>query len=99
MPPLAIACLRCAVAALVIVLIAPRAIARDLAAAGRPLVLVGAGALLAAHFGLFTAGLVATSLPAAVSLVALEPLAVVLVAWATLGVRPSHSEAIGVVVA
>src|SRR5262249_21733335 len=58
-----------------------------------------AGALLAAHFALFQIGLDRTSLPAAVSLVSLQPLAVVLCAWILLGIRPSRAEQLGVVVA
>jgi drug/metabolite transporter (DMT)-like permease len=58
-----------------------------------------AGVLLAAHFGLFVWGLQQTSLPAAVSLVSLEPLAVVLAAWLLHGVRPRPLEQAGVAVA
>ena len=59
----------------------------------------GAGALLAAHFGLFLVGLDRTSLPAAVSLVSLEPLGVVLCAWALSGIRPTRLELVGVALA
>lgn len=58
-----------------------------------------AGALLAVHFACFLWGLEHTSLPAAVSLVSLEPLGVVVCAWALLGVAPSRPEQIGVAVA
>jgi drug/metabolite transporter (DMT)-like permease len=58
-----------------------------------------AGFLLAAHFGLFLAGLATTSLPAAVALVSLEPLAVVIAAWVAFGLRPTRGEAAGVLVA
>lgn len=58
-----------------------------------------AGALLAAHFALFQWGLQQTSLAAAVSLVSLEPLSVVLAAWAFFGVKPHRLEKIGVVTA
>ncbi len=58
-----------------------------------------AGALLAAHFAAFLWGLDHTSLPAAVSLVSLEPLGVVVCAWALLGVAPARAEQIGVGVA
>jgi len=61
--------------------------------------LVGAGALLAAHFALYLLGLAATSLPAAVSLVSLEPLSVVVVAWIAFGIRPTRREAAGVLIA
>ncbi len=58
-----------------------------------------AGALLGAHFGLFQWGLDETSLPAAVSLVSLEPLAVVLTAWIVFGIAPRPLERVGVLVA
>jgi len=58
-----------------------------------------AGALLAAHFACFLWGLEHTSLPAAVSLVSLEPLGVVVCAWALLGVAPSRAEQLGVALA
>jgi drug/metabolite transporter (DMT)-like permease len=58
-----------------------------------------AGALLAVHFACFLWGLDHTSLPAAVSLVSLEPLGVVLCAWALLGVAPSRAEQLGVALA
>jgi drug/metabolite transporter (DMT)-like permease len=55
----------------------------------------GAGAILAVHFALFLWGLDQTSLPAAVALVSLEPLGVVLFAWAFFGIRPTRREQIG----
>jgi drug/metabolite transporter (DMT)-like permease len=58
-----------------------------------------AGALLAVHLACFLWGLDHTSFPAAVSLVSLEPLAVVVCAWALLGVVPSRAERAGVVLA
>lgn len=58
-----------------------------------------AGALLAAHFALFLWGLDRTSLPAAVSLVSLEPLSVVVCAWALFGIRPTKREQIGLALA
>src|SRR6266581_2152812 len=58
-----------------------------------------AGALLAAHFALFVWGLEQTSLPAAVSLVSLEPLSVVLLAWLLHGIAPRRLELAGVAVA
>jgi drug/metabolite transporter (DMT)-like permease len=58
-----------------------------------------AGALLAGHFACFLWGLDHTSLPAGISLVSLEPLSVVVWAWALLGVAPSRAEQIGVVLA
>jgi drug/metabolite transporter (DMT)-like permease len=60
--------------------------------------IAAAGLLLVVHFGLFVGGLQHTSLPAAVSLVSLEPLAVVLTAWLLQGLRPTRLEAIGVLV-
>lgn len=61
--------------------------------------IAGVGALLAAHFGLFLWGLDRTSLPAAVALVSLEPLSVVLTAWAIHGIRPKRLEQLGVLAA
>lgn len=58
-----------------------------------------AGALLAAHFALFLAGLGTTSLAAAVSLVALEPIAVVVAAFVAFRLRPTAGEMLGLVVA
>lgn len=71
---------------------------RSLSASARNTVGLG-GALLAAHFALFLWGLDATSLPAAIALVSLEPLSVVLAAWALHGDRPRPIETIGVLVA
>ena len=71
---------------------------RALTASKRRLV-AAAGALLGAHFALFFAGLDHTSLPAAVALVSLEPLAVVASAWAIFGLRPSRKEGLGVLLA
>lgn len=58
-----------------------------------------AGALLGAHFALFQWGLDTTSIPAAVSLVSLEPLGVVLSAWAAFGISPRPMERVGVLLA
>jgi drug/metabolite transporter (DMT)-like permease len=58
-----------------------------------------AGALLGAHLGLFLWGLTETSLAAAVSLVSLEPLSVVLVAYVAFGIRPTRRQLTGLVVA
>ncbi len=92
---------RCGVAALAIVVMAPRVTVRAIAAQdGKSrLGLLGAGALLAVHFALFLGGLAHTSLPAAVALVSLEPLAVVLGGWLAFGLRPSKREAIGIALA
>jgi len=92
---------RCAVAAVALWAISPVATWRAVRAvdARRRLALVGAGLLLAAHFGLFLAGLLSTSLPAASALVALEPIAVVLTAWMAFGVRPRRREMAGIAIA
>lgn len=59
----------------------------------------GVGALLAAHFGCFLGGLASTSLPAAVTLVSLEPVTVVMTAWLVFGTRPSRGEGAGIALA
>jgi drug/metabolite transporter (DMT)-like permease len=99
--PMAIAGGRCAVASLAIALAMPRA-TRAAVAGLKPqhrLALPIAGLLLAGHFALFLGGLATTSLPAAVALVSLEPLAVVLAAWIAFGLRPTRGEGAGVLVA
>jgi len=99
--PIAVAAGRTLVAALVLALARPRQLAsawRTLAAKQR-LALAGAGSLLALHFALFLEGLRSTSFPAAVALVSLEPLAVILVAWAGFGIRPRRGEGLGVAIA
>lgn len=99
--PLVVAFGRLAVAALVLLALDARALVpavRALTARQRATVFL-AGALLAAHFACFLWGLDHTSLPAAVSLVSLEPLSVVVCAWALLGVAPSRPEQLGVVLA
>jgi drug/metabolite transporter (DMT)-like permease len=99
--PLVIAFGRLAVATVVLAAIDRGAFVRALRGLSWPRrATVGlAGALLAAHFSLFLWGLDHTSLPAAVSLVSLEPLGVVLCAWALLGVAPSRAEQLGVALA
>lgn len=101
MSPLAVAAGRCGVAALAIVLATPGATAAAVAGLAwrSRFMLVGAGLLLAVHFGLFLAGLATTSLPAAVALIALEPLSVVIAAWLAFGVRPTRREALGILIA
>ena len=99
--PMTVAAGRCAVASIAIALIFPRK-TLDAIRALKPkhrVALPLAGLLLAAHFGLFLGGLAATSLPAAVALVSLEPLSVVLAAWIAFGLRPTRGEAAGVLVA
>jgi drug/metabolite transporter (DMT)-like permease len=99
--PLVLACGRVAVAGVVLLAVDPRASVRSVRGltlrTGAAVLL--AGALLAAHFALFFLGLDGTSLPAAVSLVSLEPLGVVLTAWALFGLRPRAQEQVGVVLA
>jgi drug/metabolite transporter (DMT)-like permease len=99
--PLVVGAARCALAACVLVALDARGIASRVARLStRSLAAVlGVGVLLAAHFGLFLWGLDTTSLPAAVSLVSLEPLSVLLCAWAFHGLRPTRVEQIGVVTA
>jgi drug/metabolite transporter (DMT)-like permease len=101
LPPTVIVCGRVALAAAALFAIAPRATLRALSETGRGQLAgtAAAGALLAAHFVLFVAGLQRTSLPAAVSLVSLEPLSVVLLAWLLHGPRPTAREQLGVLAA
>ncbi|AKT36019.1 DMT family transporter [Chondromyces crocatus] len=95
--PLVIAAGRVALAALVLGLVNARAMRRALPTLTprQRAHVFGAGALLAAHFALFQWGLDRTSLPAALSLVALEPLAVVVWAWVLFGIRPTRPEQLG----
>lgn len=92
---------RCAVGALLLFAMAPRAtwtaVAR-LDARGRVAV-IGGGVLLGLHFALFLGGLLATSLPAAAALVSLEPLAVVVAMWVAFGARPNAREVLGIALA
>ena len=99
--PVTVAFGRVALAGLLLALFDARGLARSLPSLGarRLLAVAGAGALLALHFALFIAGLDATSLPAAVSLVSLEPLSVVLFAWALQGIAPDRLEILGVALA
>jgi drug/metabolite transporter (DMT)-like permease len=99
--PVAVAAGRTVVAAGAIVIARPRQVlsAWKTLSGKQRFSLGGAGALLAAHFALFLQGLASTSFPAAVALVSLEPLAVVLVAWAAFGIRPRRGEWVGVLVA
>lgn len=96
--PLIVALGRLVVAALVLIAVDRRAllkVALGLSPRQRWLVF-SAGGLLALHFACFLWGLDNTSLPAAVSLISVEPVAVVLCAWAIVGVRPSRIERVGV---
>jgi drug/metabolite transporter (DMT)-like permease len=99
--PLVIAAGRTGLAAVLLVLFTSRATLHAIRSTPpRTLLAVaGAGLLLAAHFAFFLAGLAATSLSAAVTLVSLEPVAVVLTAWIAFRARPRVGEAIGIVLA
>lgn len=99
--PIGVAFGRLALAALVLFLLHPRRVvsaARRLGGRAWSRVAL-AGGLLAGHFALFQWGLDQTSLPAAASLISLEPLAVVLTAWALFGIEPRRLEKVGVGVA
>jgi len=92
---------RCAVAGTALLLLVPRGTwraVRGLDGRGCAVVACG-GLLLAAHFGFFLAGLLATSLAAAAAFVSLEPLAVVLAAWLAFGSRPNAREVVGIAIA
>lgn len=95
------ACARTGIAAVILALVAPGVLVASLRALrGRHrAAVVLAGALLAAHFTLFLAGLGATSLAAAVALVSLEPIAVVLAAFFAFGIRPTRPEMLGLLLA
>jgi drug/metabolite transporter (DMT)-like permease len=99
--PIGVAAGRVAVASLAIFLTMPLACMRAWAALSRRQLaaLVLAGLVLGAHFALFLVGLATTSFPAAVALVSLEPLAVVLSAWAAFGLGPTRIEAAGILLA
>ncbi|MCS6898605.1 MAG: DMT family transporter [Myxococcales bacterium] len=99
--PLLIAAGRTVLAALLLLLWSPRSTVRAVAALPHATLgkVLGVGLLLAAHFGFFLVGLSATSFAAAVTLVSLEPVAVVLVAWAAFSARPSWGEGLGVALA
>lgn len=99
--PIAVGAGRCLVATLGILVIAGKPTLRAWRSldARKAWSLAGAGCLLAVHFGLFLEGLAHTSLPAAVALVSLEPLAVVLAAWIAFGIRPQRREVAGVLLA
>ncbi|AKU99546.1 transporter of the drug/metabolite transporter (DMT) superfamily [Labilithrix luteola] len=100
-PAVTVAAVRTGLAALAVGLLAPRALVTSLRALSNRhrVAVVLAGGLLAAHFVLFLGGLGATSLPAAVALVSLEPLAVVVAAFLAFGLRPTRLEIVGIVLA
>jgi drug/metabolite transporter (DMT)-like permease len=101
LPPVAVAAGRTALAGLLLFLSQPRAALAAYRAqtARNALGLFAAGAILAAHFALFLGGLATTSFAATVALISLEPLAVVLVAWAAFGIAPRRGEQVGIVLA
>jgi drug/metabolite transporter (DMT)-like permease len=92
---------RVLVAGVILLLLDPKATFASIAklpAKARGTLFLG-GFLLAAHFALYLGGLDATSLPSAVALVSLEPLAVVVASFLMHGDRPTRGEGVGVVVA
>lgn len=99
--PLFVAFGRVALAAVALSLLDLRGLARAAARLSprQRAAVLGAGLVLAAHFALFLWGLDNTSLPAAISLVSLEPLSVVLCAFLLFGVRPTRAERAGVLLA
>lgn len=99
--PFEAAFFRLTVAALAMGAFGWRELARSLGQLPRPeaVRVVAAGAVLGAHFSAFLWGLAHTSLPAAVSLVSLEPVAVVLVCGLAFRLRPSRAEVVGLIFA
>jgi drug/metabolite transporter (DMT)-like permease len=99
--PLFIAAARVAIAAVFLLALDARGVVRSVRALPRRTLgwIFLVGALLGAHFALFLCGLDRTSLPAAVSLVSLEPLSVVVCAWLFFRERPSRAEQVGVLLA
>jgi drug/metabolite transporter (DMT)-like permease len=100
-PATAVAAGRCAIAALVLVAWSSRTLPSALRAITNKQRggVVLTGVLLAVHFALFLGGLATTSLSAAVSLVALEPIAVVVAAFLAYRHRPTAREIAGLLVA
>jgi drug/metabolite transporter (DMT)-like permease len=99
--PLVAAFGRVLIAGLILLLLDPKATFGSigkLGARARGTLILGGG-LLAAHFAFYLGGLDATSVPSAVALVSLEPLAVVVASFLMHGDRPTRGEAVGVVVA
>jgi drug/metabolite transporter (DMT)-like permease len=99
--PLVLAFGRVALAAAILFAADPGGIIRSFRSLdSRRRLLIGcAGVLLAVHFALFLWGLHNTSLPAAVSLISLQPLSVVVCAWFIHGIRPTRLERAGVITA
>lgn len=99
-PAVTAACARTGIAALVLAVLARGGLREVATLTNRQKAgVVLAGTLLAAHFVLFLAGLGTTSLAAAVSLVALEPIAVVVAAFVAFRLRPTRRETLGLLVA
>lgn len=99
--PLAVASLRTGLAALVLGLVLGRDLTRAASALtpGDRARVAGAGLLLALHFALWLLGLARTSIAAASALVATQPLAILVAASATLGLRPARREIAGILAA
>jgi drug/metabolite transporter (DMT)-like permease len=99
--PLVIAFGRLALAAIVLLALDVRHIARSFRGMTlrQRLLALGAGATLAAHFACFQWGLDHTSLPAAASLIALEPTSVVLTAWVFFKIAPRRIEYVALALA
>ncbi len=99
--PLFVAAARVVIAGVLLACVNPAATFRALRALPRATLgkVFFVGALLGAHFALFLSGLDHTSLAAGVSLVALEPLSVVIWAWLLFRVKPSRAEQLGVLLA
>jgi drug/metabolite transporter (DMT)-like permease len=100
LPSILVASARTGIAAIVLALVDLRGLTTALKALSKKqrLGVLLAGTLLGAHFALFLGGLVATSLAAAVALVALEPIAVVLAAFVAFRLRPTRREMLGLFV-
>lgn len=91
---------RCLLAGMILALFARGKLADLAALPGRSMArVVLSGVVLGAHFALFLAGLRMTSLPAAVTLVSLEPVSVVFVVGVAFRTLPTRNETIGVVCA
>ncbi len=99
--PVLVVFVRLAIAASVLALSDLRGLARAIGTVrGREAAcVILAGVVLALHFTCFTWGLFHTSLPAAVSFVAMEPLAVVMAFWLMHGKKPNRGEQAGLALA
>lgn len=99
-PAVTVACARTGIAAIVLALLARGSLRELTKLTNRQRAGVAlAGTLLAAHFTLYLGGLATTSLAAAVSLVSLEPVAVVVAAFVAFRLRPSAREMLGLLIA